>query len=133
MIQHRVQNSTAGTATVPERNIMDIIKSNIDTTDKKAVYKLTKSESQRVQDVEKGVSLPIDKWALYTEKNNKGEEQTVLAIVSGGMKVSTISKTFIDSFMECVELMDGDPFSIVITGGTSKGGRQYVNCELDCD
>ena len=112
---------------------MEILKSNIDTTDKKAVYKLTKSESQRVQDVEKGVSLPVDKWALYTEKNNKGEEQTVLAIVSGGMKVSTISKTFIDSFMECVELMDGDPFSIVITGGTSKGGRQYVNCELDCD
>ena len=112
---------------------MQILKSNIDTADKKAVYKLTKSESQRVQDVEKGISLPVDKWALYTEKNNKGEEQTVLAIVSGGMKISTISKTFIDSFMECVELMDDDPFSIVITGGTSKGGRQYVNCELDCD
>ena len=111
---------------------MNIIRTNIDTTDKKAVYKLTKSESQRVQDVEKGVSLPVDKWALYTEKNNKGEEQTVLAIVSSGMKVSTISKTFIDSFMDCVELMEGDPFSIVITGGTSKGGRQYVNCELDC-
>lgn len=112
---------------------MQILKSNIDTANKKAVYKLTKSESQRVQDVEKGVSLPVDKWALYTEKNNKGEEQTVLAIVSGSMKVSTISKTFIGSFMECVDLMDGDPFSIVITGGTSKGGRQYVNCELDCD
>lgn len=112
---------------------MQILKSNINTEDKKAVYKLTKSESQRVQDVEKGVSLPVDKWALYTEKNNRGEEQTVLAIVSGSMKVSTISKTFIDSFMECVELMDDDPFSIVITGGTSKGGRQYVNCELDCD
>lgn len=112
---------------------MNIIKTNIDTTDKKAVYKLTKSESQRVQDVEKGVSLPVDKWALYTEKNSKEEEQTVLVIVSGGMKISTISKTFIDSFMECVELMDDDPFSIVITGGTSKGGRQYVNCELDCD
>ena len=115
------------------KETMQILKSNIDTTDKKAVYKLTKSESQRVQDVEKGVSLPVDKWALYTEKNSKGEEQTVLAIVSGGMKVSTISKTFIDSFMKCVELMDGEPFSIVITGGTSKGGRQYVNCELDCD
>lgn len=118
---------------MPERDTMQILKSNINTEDKKAVYKLTKSESQRVQDVEKGVSLHVDKWALYTEKNSKGEEQTVLAIISGGMKVSTISKTFIDSFMECVELMDDDPFSIVITGGTSKGGRQYVNCELDCD
>lgn len=116
---------------------MKIIRTNIDTTDKKAVYKLTKSESQRVQDVEKGLSLPVDKWAVYTEtkKNKNGEEteQTVLAIVSGGMKISTISQTFIDSFLECVDLMENEPFSIIITGGTSKGGRQFVNCELDCD
>jgi hypothetical protein len=116
---------------------MNIIRTNIDTTDKKAVYRLTKSESQRVQDVERGLSLPVDKWALYTEtkraKDGTENEQTVLAIVSGGMKISTISKTFIDSFIECVDLMGGEPFSIVITGGTSKGGRQFVNCELDCD
>lgn len=116
---------------------MKIIRTNIDTSDKKAVYKLTKSESQRVQDVEKGLSLPVEKWAVYTEnkKNKNGEEteQTILAIVSGGMKISTISQTFIDSFMECVDIMDGEPFSIIITGGTSKGGRQFVNCELDCD
>lgn len=116
---------------------MTIIRTNIDTTDKKAVYKLTKAESQRVQDIEKGLSLPVDKWAVYTEtkKNKNGEEseQTVLAIVSGGMKISTISQTFIDSFLECVDLMGNDPFSIIITGGTSKGGRQFVNCELDCD
>lgn len=116
---------------------MNIIRTNIDTTDKKAVYRLTKSESQRVQDVERGLSLPVDKWALYTEnkraKDGTESEQTVLAIVSGGMKISTISKTFIDSFMECVDLMGDDAFSIVITGGTSTSGRQFVNCELDCD
>lgn len=116
---------------------MQILKTNIDATNKKEVYRLTKSESQRVQDVEKGVSLPVDKWALYTEtkrgKDGTETAQTVLAIVSGGMKISTISQTFIDSFMECVDLMENDPFSIIITGGTSKGGRQYVNCELDCD
>lgn len=116
---------------------MNIIRTNIDTSDKKAVYRLTKSESQRVQDVERGLSLPVDKWALYTEtkraKDGTESEQTVLAIVSGGMKISTISKTFIDSFLECVDLMGDDAFSIVITGGTSKGGRQFVNCELDCD
>lgn len=116
---------------------MNIIRTNINTENKKEVYKLTKAESQRVQDVEKGLSLPVDKWAVYeeTKKNSKGEEstQTVLAIVSGGMKISTISQTFINSFMECVDLMDNEPFSIIITGGTSKGGRQFVNCELDCD
>lgn len=133
----RIQDSASkikcGDCHSARKEIMQILKTNIDATNKKEVYRLTKSESQRVQDVEKGVSLPVDKWALYTEKNSKGEEQNVLAIVSGGMKVSTISKTFIDSFLECVDLMENDPFSIVITGGTSKGGRQYVNCELDCD
>jgi hypothetical protein len=132
MIQHHGKLK-CGNCRSARKETMQILKTNIDATNKKEVYRLTKSESQRVQDVEKGVSLPVDKWALYTEKNSKGEEQNVLAIVSGGMKVSTISKTFIDSFLECVELMEDEPFSIVITGGTSKGGRQYVNCELDCD
>lgn len=116
---------------------MNIIRTNIDTANKKEVYKLTKANSQRVQDVEQGLSLPVDKWALYTENKRKKdgteEEQTILAIVSGGMKISTISQTFIDSFLECVDLMEGEPFTIIISGGTSKGGRQFVNCELDCD
>lgn len=116
---------------------MKIIKTNIDVNDKKKVYKLTKADSQRVQDLEQGVSFAVDSYALYEEdkmkKDGSTETQTVLAVVSGGVKFATISQTFINSFMECVELMEGDPFSIIITGGTSKGGRQYVNCELDCD
>ena len=116
---------------------MNIIRTNIDTNNKKAVYKLTKADSQRVQDLEQGCSFPVDAWALYEEdklkKDGTSEKQTVLAVVSGGVKFATISQTFINSFMECVDLMDGEPFSIIITGGTSKGGRQYVNCELDCD
>lgn len=116
---------------------MQIIATNINREDKKKVYKLTKSQSQNVKDIERGVSLPVDEYALYTEVkvNKKGEEeeQTVLAVVSGTMKISTISKTFIDSFMEIVELMAGEPFSIILTGGTSKGGREYVDCELDCE
>lgn len=116
---------------------MKILRTNIDISNKKAVYRLTKGDSQRVQDVEKGLSLPVDNWALYEEtkldRNGEEQTQTVLSILAGGMKISTISKTFIDSFLEIVELMEEDPFSIVITGGTSKGGRQYVDCELDCD
>ena len=112
---------------------MNIIMSNIDMTDKKAVYKLTKSESVQMQKVERGTSLPIDKWAYYEEENSKGELQNVLSFTSGNMKFSTISKTFIRSFMECVELMESDPFSIIITGGESKNGRGFVNCELECD
>ena len=112
---------------------MEIIRTNIDRTNKKELYKLTKSASMRVQDVEQGTSIPVEKFAIYTEPNNKGEEQTVLAIVGGGLKITTISKTFIDSFNECLSIMEDEPFSIIITGGTSKGGRHFVDCELDCD
>ena len=116
---------------------MKIIRTNIDTADKKKAYKMTKANSQRVQDLEQGVSFPVDAWALYEEdklkKDGSTETQTVLSVISGGVKFATISQTFINSFMECVELMENEPFSIIITGGTSKGGRQYVDCELDCD
>ena len=112
---------------------MNIIKTNIDPTDKKAVYRLTKSESMQIQKVERGTSIPVERYALYEEENSKGEFQNVLAFTSGGMKFSTISKTFIRSFMECVDLMENDPFSIIVTGGETKSGRGFVNCELDCD
>lgn len=117
---------------------MEIIKTNIDTTNKKQLYRLTKSESQRVQDMERGVSLPVEQYALYTEeyqkKDGSADTRTVLAVtIKGGMKIATISGTFIKSFMEIVDLMGDEEFSIVITGGTSKGGREFVNCELDCD
>jgi len=112
---------------------MEIIRTNIDVNNKKEIYRLTKSESVRVQDMERGVSLPVDKYALYVEEDNKGEKRNVLAVVSGSSKFATISQTFIRSFLECVDLMGDDPFSIIITGGQSKNGRQYVNCELDCD
>lgn len=112
---------------------MEIIKTNADINNKKELYKLTKSESIRVQDVEPGTSIPVEKYALYVEEKPDGTKQNVLAVVGGGLKVATISKTFINSFMECVDLMGDDAFSILITGGTSKAGRRYVSCELDCD
>ena len=120
---------------------MNILQSNIDTTNKKQVYRMTKGDSIKIDGIERGVSLPIDKYCLYEEpktrkKQDGGVEeyvQTVLTFTSGSQKFGTISETFISSFIEIVELMEDEEFSIIITGGTSKGGRKYVNCELDCD
>lgn len=120
---------------------MKFLASNINEQDKREVYRMTKGDSLKVQDQPRGTSFPVEKFALYedlkTRKKSDGstEEYTekVLTIVSGNIKLGTISATFIRSFMEIVEIMDGDPFAIIITGGKSKGGREYVNCELDCD
>jgi len=120
---------------------MTFLKTNIDTANKKEVYRLTKGDSQKIEGLEHGLSLPVEKYALYTETKDRNKQdgtveqydQTVLTFTSGGYKFGTISATFINSFMEIVELMDGDPFAIIVTGGQSKSGRKYVNCELDCD
>lgn len=120
---------------------MNFIQTNINTEDKKAVYRMTKGESQKIEGLEKGITLPVDKYALYeelkTHKKQDGTEeeytQTVLTFTSGDYKFGTISATFIKSFMEIVEIMGNDPFAISITGGESKSGRKFVNCEMDCD
>lgn len=119
---------------------MNFIKSNIDTADKKQVYRLTKGDSLKVQDIAKGTSLPVSLFAVFEEektRNKQGggtEEYTekVLAFIAGGKKYATISQTFIRSFLEIVDIMGDEPFSIIVTGGKTKNGREYVNCELDC-
>ena len=120
---------------------MNFIKTNIDTANKKQVYRMTKGDSQKIEGLEKGLSFPIDFYALYeeskTRKKQDGTEeeytQTVLTFTSGDYKFGTISQTFIKSFLEILDIMGKDPFAIIITGGESKSGRKYVNCELDCD
>ena len=70
---------------------------------------------------------------LYTDVNTKGTEQTVLAIISGEKKYHSISPTFQRDFADIVSIMDGEDFTIIITKATSKAGREFVTCELDCE
>lgn len=120
---------------------MTFLKTNIDESNKKQVYRMTKGDSQKINGLERGLSLPVDFYALYTEEKDRKKqdgtveqyEQTVLTFTSGPHKFGTISATFIKSFLEIVDFMGNDPFAIIITGGESNSGRKYVNCELDCD
>lgn len=117
---------------------MEIIKTNVDLNDKKAIYKLTKSSSMMVQEAPAGLSVPVASWALYndpkTDKNGALKENKVLSFVdTSGVKYSTISVTFIREFMDIVDIMGADPFAIILIHGTTRGGKPFVSCELDCD
>ena len=120
---------------------MTILRTNIDTTNKKEVYRLTKGDSLKVDGLEKGLSIPVEKYCLYEEEKERTKQdgsveeytQVVLTFVCGNQKYGTISSTFIRSFIDVIDIMEDDPFAIIITGGTSRGGRHFVNCELDCD
>ena len=117
---------------------MEIIKTNIDTTDKKLVYKLTKSAGAMVQDAPDKLSVPVKAWALYNDpkeaKDGTTKDNNVLSFLdNAGSKFSTVSATFIREFLEIVDIMSGDPFAVLIVHGTTKGGKPFVTCELDCD
>lgn len=120
---------------------IEFVATNINTANKKEIYRMTKGDSLKIEGLEKGLSIPIEKYALYIEDKERNKQdgtkesykQNVLTFTSGTQKFGTISATFIKSFMEIVELMEDEAFAIIITGGQSKNGRTYVNCELDCD
>ena len=111
---------------------MKLLKTNIENLDqdKRMMYKLTKARGINVKDCDADSEYPVDAFLLYDGANSKGEEQTVLAIVSGELKLQTISKTFIAAFLEIVELMENEPYSIKIIKSITKAGREFVTCEL---
>ena len=117
---------------------MEIIKTNVDVNDKKAIYKLTKSSSTMVQEAPAGLSVPVENWALYNDpkqqKDGTVKENKVLSFVdTSGVKYSTISATFIREFLDIVDIMGDYPFAILLIHGTTRGGKPFVSCELDCD
>lgn len=117
---------------------MEIIATNIENLaeNKKALYQLTKSPGVNVKDLQPDVSHPVAGWALYKDLSNGRDgavERNVLAVIlEDGTKIQTISNTFIRAFMEIVELMQTDPFSIITRKSTSKAGREFVTCDMDC-
>lgn len=117
---------------------MEIIKTNADLNDKRALYKLTKSSGCMVQDADNGLSVPVILWALYEEtkeaRDGTPKKTLVLSFVDeSGVKYSTISATFIREFSDIMDIMQGEPFAVLIRKGKTKGGKDFVTCELDCD
>lgn len=117
---------------------MEIKKCNFDQSNKKLTYKLTKSSSIMVQEAPDSLCVPIQYWALYNDpkegKDGTLRDNLVLSFIDfSGVKYSTISATFIREFLSIAAIMEPDPFAILLVHGTTKGGKAFVSCELDCD
>lgn len=118
---------------------MEIINASFDASaNKKLTYKLTRSSGMMVQEAPAGLSVPVQSWALYndpkTDKNGESKENMVLSFIDpAGVKYSTISATFIREFLNIAQLMNGEAFAVILVHGTTKGGKAFVTCELDCD
>ena len=117
---------------------MEIKKCNFDQNNKKLLYKLTKSSGAMVQEAPDGLSVPVQYWGLYNDpkeqKDGTLKDNLVLSFIDPAwVKYSTISATFIREFLDIAHLMDPEPFAVLLVHGTTKGGKPFVSCELDCD
>lgn len=112
---------------------MNIIAKSANIVSSFDLYKLVQSpERKKLTDV-KGQTLNLDKWVLYTEPDKKtGNEMELLAIATaGGNAYCTNSSTFCKSFGDAVEMFKqfGEEFhTIQVMVGTSKNGREYIDC-----
>lgn len=99
-------------------------------SDKRLMYKLSRSESTSLQKVA-GEEITPKAWMVREDTNHKGENVTVLSIVDDNNNVySTISKTFMSEFDEINRIMDGEDFSVLVKAGVTKGGKDFITCEL---
>lgn len=111
---------------------MNIIAKSANVVSAFDLYKLVQSpERKKLTDI-KGQTIELDKWVLYTEPDKDGKEMPLLALTAvDGVSYCTNSATFCHSFDSAVATFGqfGEEFhKIKVTTGTSKSGRDYIDC-----
>lgn len=111
---------------------MNIINKSANVASSFDLYKLVQSpERKKLTDI-KGQTITLDKWVLYTEPDKDGKEMKLLALTTDdGSAYCTNSATFCRSFESAVTMFAqfGEEFhEIQVTTGTSKNGRDYIDC-----
>lgn len=111
---------------------MNIIAKSANVVSAFDLYKLVQSpERKKLTDI-KDQTIELDKWVLYTEPDKDGKEMSLLALSTvDGTAYCTNSATFCRSFESAVATFGqfGEEFhSIEIATGTSKNGRDYIDC-----
>ncbi|MBO7714453.1 MAG: hypothetical protein J6S85_12830 [Methanobrevibacter sp.] len=101
------------------------------------MYFLTLNPSVEKLSDKAGEIIDIDAWCLYddisSDKNGNEKTSTILAIKTPDNKVfGTNSATFIKSFTDMIDFFkkhgNVDVTRILVDGGTSKSGRNFIQC-----
>ena len=96
-------------------------------------YFLTLAPNVKKMSDKAGEIIKVDAWCVYedvsTSKNGEEKTSTVLSIKTPDNNVyGTNSMTFIKSFTDMVDFFDGDVNYILVDSGTSKNGREFIQC-----
>ena len=77
-----------------------------------------------------GQVLKVDAYCLYEDVNGKGDQVTLLSIMSDGEVFTTSSETFIDAFNGMIDVFGEEIPDIQVLEATSKNNRSYITCRL---
>lgn len=99
---------------------------------KKELYKMTMDASIKKMKDFIGASIDVYAYCVYTDFNSKDNKEVEILTVmdTDGAVYATNSGTFKKDFMNIATIMDGEDFSVGVTSGTSKSGREFITCTL---
>lgn len=102
-----------------------------ESTTRKQIFAITHSKTaEQVKNLQDGEVIDPVNYVQYVDENEKGETNTVLAIVtSDGRLLTSISATLQRDFLEMVENFELD-FQCRKISGTTKAGREFVTVEM---
>lgn len=95
-------------------------------------YMMTASnQGTSMKDVPDNAEIPVKIWALV-ERTNEGTGETLelLSIFDGQTVYVAQSKTFLRSFEDIASVMADDDYKIRKISGTTRSGREYIDCQL---
>lgn len=100
--------------------------------DKKQLYKHTRGMSIPMKEVQDGKVITPAEIVVYTDSRADGSEVIITSIIdTNGAHYTTSSDVFRRELSDIVQIMDGEPFDLVVIKKQSKtGGRTYVTCSL---
>ena len=98
-------------------------------------YMMTASNQwTSMKDVPDNVEITVKIWALVERTNeDTGETMELLSVFDGKAVYVTQSKTFLRSFEEIANIMADDTYKIRKISGTTRSGREYIDCQLVID
>lgn len=96
-------------------------------------YFLTLAPNVQKMSDKAGEIIKVDAWCVYedvsTNKNGEEKTSTVLSIKTPDNNVyGTNSMTFIKSFTDMIDFFEGEVNYILVDSGTSKNGREFIQC-----
>lgn len=86
-----------------------------------------------MKDVADGTSIAVAGIMSFEDVDEQtGEVDNITSIITPENVVYAFqSATFKRSLTDIANIMHGKPFSVIKTSGVTKGGRDFINCELD--